>query len=323
LRALLFAVIFICPPILKTYILKWFCSAKIGRRARVGWFSSVMGSHVELGDYCAIRPLTLIRCDGEVRIGAYSEISTFVLVYGAASLSVGDHSYIGPQCLINVEEDVRIGNASGIGPRSMVFTHGSFPPYTEGYFANFRRVTIGDGVWIAAGVIIHPGVEVGNNVVVNAGSVLKQKVPAGELVEGFPARRVTMMDKVTRTMTPARVDAAISEIVGHFSGVVLGRKLGIEFREETTNRIRFHYRRREYVVMCVTSDGVGSSVEEADRDKRLIFVVNRPDWIPPPYVKSPMVLDVTTKRADWSRDRVYVELRRFMRRYYGVWFEHR
>lgn len=322
MRALFFAIVFICPPVLKRYILKWFCGAKIGRGAHVGWFSSIMGRHIELGDYCEIQSLTLIRCDGDVRIGAYSEVSSFVLAYGSASLIVGNHSYIGPQCLINVEEDVHIGNVSGIGPRCMIFTHGGFLPYTEGHFRNFRRVIIGDHVYIAAGVFVHPGVEVGNDAFVNSRSVLKQDVPGDEMVEGFPAKRVTLMEKVRRTMTPARVDGAISEIVRHFAEVALRRRLGIEFQEETTNRISFRYRGREYVVMCVTSDGVGSSVEDMDRKKRLIFVVNRPDWVPPSYVKNSMVLDVTTKRADRSRDKVYVELSRFMKRYYGVWFEY-
>src|SRR5512134_241762 len=98
---LLFGLVFICPPFLKRYLLKWFCGARIGRNVHIGWFSSIMGRHIAIGDESEIRALTLIRCDGDVRIGRYATISSFILVYGSAGLIVGDHTYIGPQSLIN------------------------------------------------------------------------------------------------------------------------------------------------------------------------------------------------------------------------------
>src|SRR4030095_870838 len=99
MRTLVFALVIACPPFLKAHILRWFCGAKIGRYVYIGWFSTVMGRNIELDDHAEIRSVTIIRCDGEVRIGAYSVISNFVLVYGSASFIVGNHCYIGPQCL--------------------------------------------------------------------------------------------------------------------------------------------------------------------------------------------------------------------------------
>jgi len=40
----LFGLIFISPPFLKKWLLRWFRRAKIGRQARLGWFSAVMAS---------------------------------------------------------------------------------------------------------------------------------------------------------------------------------------------------------------------------------------------------------------------------------------
>lgn len=71
MRTLIFALVFVCPPCLKGPVLRWCWGASIGRRVRIGWFSTVLGRHVELGDYSEVRSFTIMRCDGDVRIGAY------------------------------------------------------------------------------------------------------------------------------------------------------------------------------------------------------------------------------------------------------------
>ena len=322
MRNVIFAIVFISPPFLKKCILRWFCGAKIGRGVRIGWFSSVIGKHIEMGDYSEICPLTLIRCDGEVKIGADTEISSFTLIYGFASLIVGDHCHIALLSLINVVEDVRIGNRSGIGPRCTIFTHGSFFPYTKGYWVKFAGVTIGDNVWIGAEVFIHPGVKIDNNVLVNARAVLTQDVPAGRVVEGFPARGVAQLEKIRRIMTAERVDAAVCEILRRFAKLVLRRRMGIEVKEDTVNQFNFYYRGRRYFVLCIPSEGPIPSMNDPDRRKCLIFVVNRRNWTPPPTLRNPMVFDLTTMRANFSRDKVYKELYRFMKKDYGVIFEY-
>lgn len=98
--------------------------------------------------------------------------------------------------------------------------------------------------------------------------------------------------------------------------------MGIEFKEDTTNRLSFRYRGRKYVLFCVTSNAAISSLGDTDPESRFIFLVNRRDWIPPSSIKKPIIFDVTRNRADRSRDEVDVELCRFMKRYYGLWFEY-
>jgi maltose O-acetyltransferase len=53
-------------------------------------------------------------------------------------------------------------------------------------------VTIGDDVWLAHGVIVEPGVTIGDGSVVSAGSVVTRDVPAGHLAGGNPARSVRL-----------------------------------------------------------------------------------------------------------------------------------
>jgi maltose O-acetyltransferase len=51
-----------------------------------------------------------------------------------------------------------------------------------------RPVVIGANVWIGGGAIILPGVTVGDDAIIGAGSVVTRDVPPGATVVGNPAR---------------------------------------------------------------------------------------------------------------------------------------
>lgn len=317
MRALLFGLVFISPPFLKRLLLRRFCGAKIGRRARIGWFSAVMGRHVELGEHSVIRPFTLVNLAGQIRLGDYSEISSFTLIYGSSSLIVGDHSYVGPQSLINAEEEVHLGQESALGARSMVYTHGSFLPYTEGYWIKLAGVTIGDRVWCAAGGFIHPGVEIGDDTFVNSRSVLTHSVPPGSVVEGNPAQAVYRMEQMKRRMSPRRVDAVLSQLLGKFAEIGLRRELGIEAVEESRYQLRFRWRGEAYGIALIPSAGDLPSAGEAESGVRQILLVNRPGWPSPPGAT---VFDLATMRTPFASGRIANVLRLFLLRYYGIKF---
>ena len=57
-----------------------------------------------------------------------------------------------------------------------------------------RSITVGDNVWIGAGVQVMPGVTIGSNVVIGGGSVVVKDIPDGVLAVGNPCR-------VVRTLT--------------------------------------------------------------------------------------------------------------------------
>lgn len=51
-----------------------------------------------------------------------------------------------------------------------------------------RPVTIGQNIWVGGGAIILPGVTVGDDAIIVAGSVVTRDVPSGATVTGDPAR---------------------------------------------------------------------------------------------------------------------------------------
>lgn len=322
MRNLLFVLIFLAPPFLKKLLLVWRCNAKFGSRSRISWFSSVMARNFTLGDYSTIRPFTLIRCDGDVSIGRYSEISSFSIIYGLAHFRIGDKCYIGPQVWINVSEDVILGNEVGIGPRTMIFTHGSFFPYTEGYPVRFGKVVVGNRVWVPAGVFIHPGVQVGDNVLVNSRSVLRTNIPSNVYVEGFPAKEICPIDKIRRTITPAKKDELIAEILRHFLVYLRQTKNKLDIINSEPPTISLRVYDRQYLIAFISSQRTNSSVLSAPQRSKIIFLLNNTGHNLVVDETNDLFFDFSTNKTPFSKDPLHRDLYSFMKMYYGIIFEY-
>lgn len=108
----------------------------------------------------------------------------------------GTNLHVGDRCFANfglVALDVApitIGDDVQIGPNVQLLTP------THPIDADLRRakweaaepITIGDNVWLGGGVIVCPGVTIGADTVVGAGSVVTRDLPAGVVAVGNPAR---------------------------------------------------------------------------------------------------------------------------------------
>jgi acetyltransferase-like isoleucine patch superfamily enzyme len=321
MNSFIFAIIFLCPPFLKRIILTRFYSARFGRGARIGWFSSVCGQRVELGDFAVVKPFSIIRCDGEVVIGAYSEISSFNLIYGNGSFRTGRNCYIGPQSLINATEDIIIGNRVGIGARAMIYTHGSFLPYTEGYWARFAPVTIGNDVWIAAGVFIHPGVEIGDRVFVNSRSVVTNSLNSGCLFEGSPARMIGQMEKVRRTVSPETRDELIINVLNHYCRFLEKSDRRAHVQKLGKGAVFIRYGNKSYILCLMNSKGALACNLSEHADKRVVFLSNTGLQHPLASKKS-VTFDFTTLKTAYTNDRLCSGFYLFMKQYYGLFFEY-
>lgn len=112
----------------------------------------------------------------EVQVGTFSEIGNAV--------KIGDGVRIGAMCFI--PECVIIEKGAWIGPRC-TFTNDRFPPSNKD---KWEWTLISEGARLGAGVTILPGITVGRNALVGAGSVVTKDVPDGETWAGNPARKL-------------------------------------------------------------------------------------------------------------------------------------
>src|SRR5207237_10279592 len=67
-------------------------------------------------------------------------------------------------------------------------THPVDPEARRAGWESGSPITIGDNVWLGGGVIVCPGVSIGDDTVVGAGSVVTRDLPAGVVAFGNPAR---------------------------------------------------------------------------------------------------------------------------------------
>lgn len=321
MRKLVLALLLLAPPWLKKFLLRRFFGAKIGRGARIGWFALVRGQRIEIGDYARISGLAMLQCR-EVLIGDYTVIGNRVHVYGPASFAIGRHSVLGAETMVNVWEDVRIGDLTAIGARTMIVTHGTALPYTEGYWVKFAPVTIGSRVWIGSGAFIQPGITIGNEVFVNAMSVVKRDLPAGSVAEGYPARVVAPMERLRRAMSPGAVDDAARSMLAHFAEVGLRRERGVQPTADAEGALTFKFHGRDYLVACVPSEGPLPSALGSGGRRRVVLLLNRPQWSPPAGLEGALAIDLTTMRTPPPRDPIHRALEGFLRGYYSLPLEY-
>ncbi len=120
----------------------------------------------------------------------------------------GNNIYFGNNCEVNMnctfldDNKIIIGDHALIAPNVQIYTayHPTSaaerfgPPKPDGTFefckTQTEPVVIGDHVWIGGGVIILPGVTIGNNVVIGAGSVVTKDIPDNVIAYGNPCKVV-------------------------------------------------------------------------------------------------------------------------------------
>jgi maltose O-acetyltransferase len=131
------------------------------------------------------------------RIGYHVIIEPpFTCVYGK-NIYLGDHVYLNVSCIILDCGEVRIGNHVMIGPAVQIYTPAHelrARPRNQGLEVA-KPVTIEDNVWIGGGAILLPGVTIGRNAVVGAGSVVSRSVPPDTVVAGNPARVIRTIEQ--------------------------------------------------------------------------------------------------------------------------------
>ncbi len=121
----------------------------------------------KLGTAAAVHATTRILHPWLFELGNWSNLSSGVVVYNLGPVKIGNHTVISQDAYL----------CAG--------TH----DYTMPTLPLLREpITIGDGVWIAAGAFVGPGVTIRNNSVVGARAVVMKDVESNVVVAGNPAR---------------------------------------------------------------------------------------------------------------------------------------
>jgi maltose O-acetyltransferase len=119
-----------------------------------------------------------------IRLGTNVYANHNLVILDCAPVTIGDNVFIGPNVVLSTAGhpvEVHIRNAGQ-------------------EFA--KPIVIGNNVWIGATVTIVPGVEIGDNVTIGAGSVVTRSIPANSVAVGSPCR-------VIRTLIPDKLAAGV------------------------------------------------------------------------------------------------------------------
>lgn len=119
--------------------------------------------------------------------------------YGS-NIEVGENFYTNHNCTILDGAKVTFGDNVFIAP-DCVFSTAGHPLDAEQRNRGLEYaypITVGDNVWFGASVTVLPGVTIGSNTVIGAGSVVNRDIPDGVVAVGNPCRvlrKITEEDK--------------------------------------------------------------------------------------------------------------------------------
>lgn len=113
--------------------------------------------------------------DNPVKVGSFSQINAFTVIYGGSGVTIGENVMIAPHCMIaggnhnykQTEKPMRFAESISKGP-----------------------IDIQDNVWIGANCTITDGVTIGNDALIAANSLVNINVAPYDIVSGVPAQVV-------------------------------------------------------------------------------------------------------------------------------------
>lgn len=129
----------------------------------------------ELGEGSEVRPPLRVDLGYRITIGPRSFVNQGTVMLDVAPITIGADVLIGP-------------NVQLLTP-----THPIDPEKRRAKWEAAEPITICDNVWLGGGVIVCPGVTIGENTVVGAGAVVSRDLPANVVAVGNPAKVIKEM----------------------------------------------------------------------------------------------------------------------------------
>ena len=122
-------------------------------------------------------------------------LSPFWCDYGF-NIEVGENFFANFNLVILDEARVTFGDNVFIAPNCAFYTAGHPLDVTQrnAGLEYSLPIRVGNNVWIGGNVCVMPGVTIGDNTVIGAGSVVVHDIPAGVLAAGNPCRAIRRLD---------------------------------------------------------------------------------------------------------------------------------
>ena len=155
----------------------------------------------EPGDVAA-RSALLAELLGEVGEGVVL-LPSFRCDYGF-NISIGAGTFVNFDAVFLDTSPIRIGEACQLAPRVQLLTatHPVDPAPRRAGWEYGAPIAVGDNVWLGGGVIVCPGVTIGDDTVVGAGAVVTRDLPTGVVAVGNPARVIRPIGEADRVTAP-------------------------------------------------------------------------------------------------------------------------
>ena len=160
----------------------------------------------KLYDYNATRPSEyekrtklLKEMFAEIGEGCYIE-PPFHANWGGKHCHFGKNVYTNFNLTYVDDTHIYVGDYTMFGPNVTLATpgHPILPKLREKQYQFNMPIHIGKNCWLGAGVIVLPGVTIGDNSVIGAGSVVTKDVPANVVAVGNPCRVIREIDEHDR-----------------------------------------------------------------------------------------------------------------------------
>ena len=192
-------------PLYRWLTLRWFGFASSGNgvyvnhSVRVSWARHIhLGNevHVHYGSELRAGPHSEIRLANGCCIGPHA-----ILDAKLGFIHIGKNGYVAPQAILRGDGGLEIGDNVLISPQVIlmsanhIFDDPSIPINQQG--ESREGITVGDDVWIGAGVKVMDGVRIGRGAVIGAGAVVTRDIPPMALAVGVPARVIRFRESRT------------------------------------------------------------------------------------------------------------------------------
>ena len=150
----------------------------------------------KLYDYNATRPLEQEK-RAEMLEDMFAEIGENCYIepplhanWGGHHVHFGKGVYANFNLTLVDDTHIYVGDYTMLGPNVTIATagHPIFPELREQAYQYNVPVRIGRNCWLGAGVIVLPGITIGDNSVIGAGSVVTKDIPANVVAIGNPCR---------------------------------------------------------------------------------------------------------------------------------------